>query len=44
MRSEPISKAGGRQLDSSDQERRQRQLINIAWFWWTLFGDGWRCG
>ena len=36
-RSEPISKAGGRQLDSSDQERRKRQLINIAWFWWTLF-------
>jgi len=35
-RSEPISKAGGRQLDSSDQERRKRQLINIAWFWWTL--------
>jgi hypothetical protein len=29
-RSEPISKAGGRQLDSSDQERRKRQLFNIA--------------
>src|SRR5207248_6907558 len=40
-RSEPISNAGDRQVDSSDQERRKRQLINIAWFWWTLFGDGW---
>jgi hypothetical protein len=24
--------------------RGKRQLITAAWSWWTLFGDGLRCG